>query len=240
MVKWPFLIATLALAGAGHAQELPTVERATTLAALFPAEEAKALAATIAPDTPLRYRVRLPHDAAASGVLVFVKPIDSGELPENWAAELDRRNLIWIAADDYGNEHPRAQRILAAMAGLKLMESTENIDKKRVYVGGMSGGGRIASQIITRFPRRFTGALYIVGADFWTPAEEPLKPRIAANRYVFITGSRDFNRRDMRRVHEKYQAAGVTQVLFMDLPGFAHEYPNAEQLRAGLDFLDAR
>jgi hypothetical protein len=51
------------------------------------------------------------------------------------------------------------------------------------------------------------------GADFWTEAEEPLRPRITANRYVFITGTRDFNHRDMRRVFSKYQAAGVTQAL---------------------------
>lgn len=239
-MRWPFAIALLALGNAANAQDSATVPRTTTLAALFPAEEAKALATTLAPDKPLRYRLRMPQNASPSGVLVFVKPVDSGELPENWAAELDRHNLIWIAADDFGNEHPRAQRILAAIAGLKFIESTATIDAKRVYVGGMSGGGRIASQIITRFPRRFSGALYIVGADFWTSAEEPLKPRIAANRYVFVTGSRDFNRRDMRKVFSKYQAAGVTQSVLMDLPGYGHEYPNPDQLRQAIDFLDAR
>jgi len=240
MVRWACVIALLCLSNAAHAQEPATVERTTTLAALFPAEEAKSLAATLDPDKPLRFRTRLPTNAAPSGVLVFVKPIDSGELPDNWAAVLDRQNLIWIAADDFGNEHPRAQRILAAIAGLKLIESTTTIDAKRVYVAGMSGGGRIASQIITRFPRRFTGAMYIVGADFWTEAEEPMRPRIAANRYVFVTGNRDFNHRDMRRVFSKYQAAGVAQVLFMDLPAFGHEYPNAEQLEQAIDFLDSR
>jgi predicted esterase len=234
------MVALLALGTAGHARDPATVLRTTTLGALFPAEEARSLAATLDPGKPLRYRVRIPQNSSSPGVLVFVKPIDSGDLPENWAAELDRQSLIWIAAEDFGNEHPRAQRILAAMAGLKLIESTETIDLKRVYVGGMSGGGRIASQTITRFPRHFRGALYIVGADFWTQAEERLQPRIAANRYVFVTGSRDFNHRDMRRVVEKYQAAGVHQVLLMDLPGFGHEYPNAEQLGQAIDFLDAR
>jgi predicted esterase len=240
MVKWPWIVALLAASSHCIAQDAQTVERTTTLDALFPADEAKALSATLDSSKPLRYRIRMPQNAAPNGVLVFVKPIDSGELPEGWAAQLDRHNLVWIAAEDFGNEHPRAQRILAAIAGLKLIEGTQAIDTKRVYIGGMSGGGRIASQIITRFPRRFGGALYIVGADFWTSAEEPLKRGIAANRYVFVTGSRDFNHRDMRRVYEKYQAAGVAQVLLMDLPAFGHEYPNAEQLGVGLDFLDAR
>lgn len=231
-------MASLLLCGAVNAQD--SVERTTTLSALFPADEAKALAKTIPADRPLHFRVRVPRNAALSGVLVFVKPVDSGELPGQWTAELDRHNLIWVAADDFGNEHPRAQRVLAAIAGLRLIESSQAIDSRRVYIGGMSGGGRIASQTITRFPARFSGALYIVGADFWTSAEKPLQPRIAANRYVFVTGSRDFNQRDMRRVFSKYQAAGVTHTLLMDLPGFGHEYPDAEQLGQAIDFLDAR
>ena len=240
MVIWAFAIALLVLCNASFAQGSPTSARTTTLAALFPADEARALAATLPPDKPLRYRVRIPQNAALSGVLVFVKPIDSGELPDNWASQLDRQNLIWIAAEDFGNDRPRAQRILAAIAGLKLIESSQAVDTRRVYIGGMSGGGRIASQAITRFPQRFNGALYIVGADFWTSAEEPLKPRIAANRYVFFTGSRDFNQRDMRRVFSKYKRAGVQQALLLDLPGLGHEYPNAEQLGQAIDFLDAR
>jgi predicted esterase len=229
----------LAFCGGVHAQE-STREQVTTIAALFPADEAKTLAKTLPIDQALHFRVRIPQNAVQSGVLVFVKPTDDGELPGGWSAALDRRNLIWIAAEGFGNEHPRAQRVLAAMAAVKLAERLRAIDTKRIYVAGMSGGGRVASTLITRFPRLFTGALYIVGADFWTPAEESLLPGIVARRYVFVTGSRDFNRREMRRVFGKYQAAGASQSLLMDLPRFGHEYPNAEQLETALSWLDDR
>jgi predicted esterase len=237
-LKLCLAIAALALSASAGAQD--TVERTTTIAALFPAAELPGLTTTLAVDRALSFRVRIPQNAALSGVLVFVKPTNSGDLPPDWAAVLDRRNLIWIAANDFGNEQPRAQRVLVAMAAVKLIESTTTVDTRRVYIAGMSGGGRIASTIITRFPRRFTGALYIVGADPWTSAEQPLLPRIAANRYVFVTGSRDFNRSEMKRLFSKYQAAGVTRSLLMDLPGFAHEYPNADQLAQAIEFLDAR
>ena len=235
------MIALLALGSVAHAQNSPTVSRTTTLSALFPTDKAKSLADTLPPDKPLHYRVRIPQGGSPSGVLVFVKTGDSGELPGgNWAAELDRQNLIWIAAENYGNNRPSAKRVLAALAGLKLIESTETIDSKRLYIGGISGGGRIASQIITRFPQTFSGALYIVGADDWTAREEPFLARIAENRYVFITGSYDFNRHDMQRMFSKYKGAGITQSLLMDLPRFGHEYPDAEQLGIAIDFLDAR
>lgn len=238
MVRGWLTVAALVMGAQAAAQD--TVERTTTIAALFPAEELAGLAKTLAVDRALSFRVRIPQNAALSGVLVFVKPSNSGELPPDWAPVLDRRNLIWIAANDSGNERPRAQRVLMAIAALKLMESTTAIDTHRVYIAGMSGGGRIASTIITRFPGRFTGGLYIAGADFWTRNEEPLRPRIAANRYVFITGSRDFNQGDMRRVYSKYLQAGIRQSLLMDLPGFAHEYPKADQLAQAIEFLDAR
>jgi pimeloyl-ACP methyl ester carboxylesterase len=239
VVKRWLAISMLALGAPAGAQDT-TVERTTTIAALFPADEAQALSKTLAADKPLRFRVRVPQNTGSSGVLVFVKPTNNGELPANWAAVLDQKNLIWIAADDFGNELPRAQRVLAAMTALRLIESTQSIDSHRVYVGGMSGGGRVASAIITRFPQRFRGALYIVGADPWTSAEQSLLPRIAANRYVFVTGPGDFNQREMKRLFARYQAAGVTHALLMDLPAFGHEYPNAEQFGKAVDFLDAR
>ena len=241
MVRRSFLIALLALGSFCQAQDSPTLARTTTLTALFPPDKAKSLADTLPPDKPLRYRVRIPQAESPSGVLVFVKSGESGELPRgDWAAQLDAQNLIWIAADDFGNQHPRSQRILAAIAGLKLMESTEKIDSKRFYIGGISGGGGIASQIMTRFPQYFSGALFIVGAEDWTAAEEPLLPRIAANRYVFITGSADFNQLHMQRMYKKYRGAGITQALLMDLRHFGHQFPNAEQLGQAIDFLDVR
>lgn len=234
------MIALLALGNVAHAQKSPTVARTTTLSALFPADKAKSLAATLSPDKPLRYRVRIPQSGGLSGVLVFVRPDESGETPRTWAAELDRQNLIWIAAEDFGNDRPSAQRVLAALAGLALIESTEAVDVKRLYIGGVSGGGRIASQVIMRFPQHFNGALYIVGADFWASTEEPSKSRFIENRYVFITGDRDFNRRDMRHVFQRYQRAGAVHALLMELPGLGHEYPNTKQLGQAIDFLDAR
>jgi predicted esterase len=240
MLTRTFLLAMLTLAGVSQAENSPTIARTTTLTALFPPDRAKSLATTLSPDKPLRYRVRIPPGGNPNGVLVFVKSGESGEIPRDWAAQLDAQNLIWIAADDFGNEHPRSQRILVAIAALKFMESTETIDAKRLYIGGISGGGRIASQIMTQFPQYFRGALFIVGADLWTAAEKPLLPQMIANRYVFVTGSADFNQLSMQRMYTNYRQAGIRDAMLMDLPHFGHQFPNAEQLGRAIDFLDAR
>jgi poly(3-hydroxybutyrate) depolymerase len=153
---------------------------------------------------------------------------------------LQQRNLSWIAAEDFGNEKPTAQRVIAAVMALRLIRQMSSLDASRTYIGGMSGGGRVASQVATRFPQMFAGALYVVGADFWLPKDARLRQRAAANRYVFVTGERDFNRSDMKRIFSRYQAHGLRTSLLMDLPDFAHEYPDATQLAQAVDFLDAR
>ena len=117
--------------------------------------------------------------------------------------------------------------------------STFGVRGVRLYIGGMSGGGRIASMAITKFPQLFDGALYIVGADDFGKAEPARLAAIAANRYVFLTGEKDFNRREMTHVHERYRKAGVSQTLLLDLPRFAHQYPDATDFESALVFLDS-
>lgn len=227
------------LAGIARAGDDETIEQRVTPAELFPAAQAKALAYTLDPDHQITYRVRLPPGAAPHGVLVFVSPRDDADLREGWAEVLDKRNLVWIAAQGYGNDKPRAQRVLVALMALKQLQRALPLDRARLYVGGMSGGGRIASQALARFPGFFSGALCIVGADYVTP-ESQLVPELATKRVVFVTGDGDFNRREIRAVYSRFLDAGVTHAHLMDLQDFDHQYPDADQLDAALELLDSR
>ena len=234
------LIALGAFAAAAHAGEsLATTERSATLTSLFAPEDVVGLSKTLPADKPVKFRVWLSESKNA-GVLVFVSPTDSGEPPPGWLPLLQQKQLSWIAADGFGNQKLSAQRILAAMMALELLRQAVPMDLARAYIGGMSGGGRVASMTATRFPQKFSGALYIVGANFWMPGDARLKQRAAANRYVFITGERDFNRSEMKRVFSRYQSSGLTASLLMDLPAYGHVYPDNVQLGQAIDFLDAR
>ena len=211
-----------------------------TPAALFPGEEAAALAKTLPADHAVHFRVRAPENPGASGVLVFVSPRDSGEPPAQWLSVLEQKRLLWIAADGFGNERPTAGRMLAAVMALKLVQQKYDVDARRAYVAGMSGGGRVASKVITHFPQLFAGAFCIVGADFWMPTDTKLAALVASRRYVFLTGTEDFNRHELQAVQKRYLGAGVSQVLLIDAPGFGHELASPEQLARAIDFLDAR
>lgn len=225
--------------GVARADDAQTVEQVVTAAELFPPAQAASLAYTIDPDRRVTFHVRVPSGAAPHGVLVFVSPRDDAAPREGWAEVFERRNLVWIAAEDFGNDKRTSQRVLVALMALKHLQRTLTLDRDRLYIGGMSGGGRVASQALARFPGFFSGALCIVGADYVTP-ESALVQELATKRVVFMTGDGDFNRREMRRVYSRFLDVGVAQSHLMDLDYFDHQYPDAEQLDAALGLLDRR
>jgi predicted esterase len=216
-----------------------TFERGSSLRTLFPADQLDTLSGVIPLDREIRWTLHVPHEAGAMGVIVFVSPNSSATPPSSWVRILDEHKLIWVAAQKSGNSVPVRQRILAAVMGLTYVQQHYPVDASRVYVAGMSGGGRVASIAITEFPQLFTGALYIVGVNFWDEHASARLDQIQRKRYVFLTGDRDFNRTETRQVYKRYIDAGATQSLLLDLPHFGHQYPNAEQLETAIKFLDA-
>ena len=234
----PLIAASLAF-GAARAADSATLEQTVTIAGLFSAEQAKAFAPTMRADRKVTFRTRVPPGPGPHGVLVFVHPGNSALPMPGWVEVLDRRNLAYIAAEGFGNDQPGNQRALAALLGLTHLSRTQQIDAARRYIGGMSGGGKMATQVLTRFPSFFDGALCIVGAEFVAP-RGGLAPELAGKRVVFMTGDRDFNHFDVLAVYRRFRAAGIAGAHLMDIPGFGHQYPDARQLDKALELLDAQ
>jgi len=230
------LLASWAFAALATATESPTTEHVVTLAGLFPPNQVAALAKTLPADREVTFRVRAPSGAAAIGVLVYISPTDSGELPESWTRVLDEKQLLWIAADDYGNSKLAAERTLVALMAVKLSERLRPPESQRTWVAGFSGGGRVASRCISLFAPYFDGALFLGGADF-VKAPEPAATLMKSRRMVFLTGRYDFNRREMKSVSAKYRDAGVSGLLLIDDSALGHQLPTPDLLARALEFL---
>lgn len=233
------LLLLIPVASLADGQSLERVTlRSASLSSLFPGQQAEALGSALPVEQQVHWRIYAPDKPEPAGVLVFLSPDASGMPKQDWIEVLDQKNLIWVAAEDFGNKVPTAQRILAAIMGLTEVRRNFKVDNQRIYLAGVSGGGRAASTLITQFPRLFNGAVYMVGVDFWAPEQESQLEHIKRNRYVFLTGHKDFNRREIKAVYKKYRKAGVEQVLLMNMPGFGHDYPNSAQLIEALNYLD--
>jgi len=98
----------------------------------------------------------------------------------------------------------------------------------------------VASILASQYPEVFTGAIYICGVNFWKKDQTPKVERILQNRFVFLTGSRDFNLDETRRIYRRYIKAGAQQSKLMVIPGLSHEHPDGTALTEALRFLSGQ
>lgn len=218
-----FLVGTLVW-GASPSSKTPGLEHDVVFSEYSPLAHNEALAQRLL--TPLT-SARLIHKAAQSGakvrdypldlklekyvlfvpakpppkgyaLLVFVEPWEFAGVPRAWIPALQRHGVIFVTAEHSGNtESVYERRIpLALIAAYNVMEQYP-VDASRVYVGGMSGGARIAERMALAYPELFRAALLHSSSDPIGTAEVPLPaPDLfhqfqEFTRLVYITGQYD-------------------------------------------------
>jgi pimeloyl-ACP methyl ester carboxylesterase len=150
------------------------------------------------------FALYVPTSAApASGyaLLVFVPPWQDTRIPVEWIPALDRNHVIFATAAGSGNDADVLDRRdpLALLAAYNIMQRY-HVDPARVYVGGFSGGSRVALRLALAYPDLFRGALLDAGSDPIGTTELPLPPEDLLHRFqqssriVFLTGSDDLVR----------------------------------------------
>lgn len=246
MKQFCILLFSITLSGVLHAQQtgIRTGEytASTTVLELVGEELARTFGEKVPVDAPVAWEVYVPaayDPATPAGILVFINSRNSGKIEEHWKPVMDRSNLIWIGANNSGNDIAVPQRIAYAILAPKLIMNSHAIDAQRIYVSGFSGGGRVASMVATEYGRLFRGAIYNSGANFWSEAAPDRLEQMKHNRYVFIAGEDDFNLEDSREVHDAYLKSGITRSRMMVVPGMGHERPPAAELEGAIEYLDA-
>ena len=217
-------------------------EITSTLAELYGAERAEVYRDILKPDAKISWQVYRPSHAGGEppGLLVYVSPTRTGTMDGRWTKVLDEYNLVYVAANRSGNRVPVTRRMVLATSSIMAVRQQFEIDESRIYVSGFSGGGRVASFLSRQYPSVFSGAIFICGVDFWN--EDVIKDmdQVLANRYVFVSGSRDFNLNETRIVYNKYLNAGAGNSLLEIEGGMAHQLPSAKTLQAALEFLEGQ
>jgi len=212
----------------------------SSLAQLYGDELAERYRDILDPAAKINWQVYRPahRDDKPPGVLVYVSPTRSGDMDGRWSKVLDKHNIAYIAADHSGNRIPVTRRMVLATSAIMAVKQQFEIDEERIYISGFSGGGRVASFLSTQYPTVFSGAIFICGVNFWK--EDLIKDlnRVLNNRYVFVTGTRDFNLNETRIVHRKYLKAGAENSLLEIENGMGHALPNANTLATAIEFLD--
>jgi hypothetical protein len=204
-----------------------------------------------------KFRVWVPKAYAHDrewGLFVWVDAGDRPRIPADWETVLSEHKLLAIAAYRSGNPRHTASRMQLAVDAAFNMRRRFNITPRRVYISGVSGGGRVASMVGVAYADVFAGTFPIVGANFYKtipgpggrrypPSFAPVGTILAdakkRNRFVLLTGSKDFNRESTKNVYRRgFKAEGFRHVLYLEVPDMGHALPSGEWFAKGLDFLD--
>ncbi len=178
--------------------------------------------------------------SAPAGLMVYISPSQKGWIPRKWQSVIDSENLIWISANASGNDEIVAKRMLYAVLAPQIAASRYELDPDRVYLSGFSGGGKVSGMVAINFANIFRGAIYICGAEHWLDDPPKLISQVERNRYVFLTGSEDFNRDLTYRIYFKYQAAGLQNVELINVPRMGHKNPETRYFLKAIKYLDQR
>lgn len=225
------------------AERVGEFELGSTVSALLSGPSLESFARLFPADQPLEWSVYVPasYDSALpAGLLVYISPSDSGGIPEEWKPIMERRNLIWIGAHRSGNTVSTSLRIAYALLAPVAMEKRYTLDAERVYLSGLSGGGRVSSIVAPDYAHIFKGAIYNCGADSWSGERPERHEEMKANHYVFITGTRDFNLRSTKNAYRAYEKAGIANIKLMVIPRMAHRNPRAPDYERAIEYLDSR
>ena len=182
---------------------------------------------------PDRYRPDIP-----AGLMVYISPSNSGEIPQHWKAVMGDRNVIWVAARKSGNKIAVARRAVYAIAAPTLIGKDYKIDRDRIYLSGLSGGGRVASRVATDFAQLFKGAIFNCGVDFWEAVPVHMD-RVKQNRYVFVTGTKDHARQRTVKVYEQYVNSGIENSKLMIVEDMEHRNPDSKEFEEAIQYLDS-
>jgi len=202
------------------------------------------------------FRVRLPKNYnpdTPAGVLVWISPNEAGRIPEIFEPICDELGFIAIGVDLNGNTREITDRLQNHLDSIETLAQHAFIDRDRVYLTGMSGGGRCSGILQLAFPEHFAGAVPIVGLDtyhnaptgngaqYWPkrlgkPTGSTMK-LVKERRIRSITGSADFNEPEMTLRTKLLSGDGIEAKVDV-IEGMGHSMPNALQFSTALRWVD--
>lgn len=188
-----------------------------------------------------------------AGLLVWIHAIDSPQPPLNVIAPAcDELGLVIASIANAGNSRDVVNRLQLVLDAVATVSERVPIDPSRVYLTGISGGGRCSSILWSAFPDVFTGAVPIVGLDSyqaaptgtgqaWAPAfVQPGGSRFALlrkHRLAAISGEADQNFTEMSVRIDGLLRDGL-DVRLVHQPGMGHEMCAQESFAEALHWVD--
>ena len=172
-------------------------------------------------------------------VVLFVSPGNRGTGFSRWQQVCRREQIIFASPHAAGNNTPMPRRIRIVMDVLDDLRRRYNVDPDRTYIGGFSGGGRVACSIAFALPEYFGGVLPVcAGGEL--RQESALRRRVIDRLSVAqLTGEADFNRGECERLHQTELSGVGVRCRTWVAPKTGHTIPNADTFAEAFEWLEA-
>ncbi|MGD9162214.1 MAG: hypothetical protein PVG39_27640 [Desulfobacteraceae bacterium] len=146
------------------------------------------------------------------------------------------------------------------LRAIDIVKEKYEVNEKRIYVCGDSGGGRISSMVAPLYPEIIKGAIYSIGCDFWDtvksqgnyyyPGFLTRNPnikvdflninKIKKNSFVFLTGDFDGNMEQTKANYKAYLQNGIKNCAYIQVKDMGHSYPPFEYWLVAFAYLDGK
>jgi len=110
-----------------------------------------------------------PSPMDPDGLLVWIPAAPSGAMPPELGPALEKCHVRYAGLNNAGNERPVAVRMNLALDAVHAVCQRMPVRPDRIWVGGISGGGKTASRMALLYPEVFRGGLFVVGASYFPP-----------------------------------------------------------------------
>ena len=174
----------------------------------------------------------------AAGLVLFISPSDRGTGLAAFRAACDELGLVFASPHKAGNNVDTRQRVRIVLDVLDDVRRQLRVDPDRTYIGGFSGGGRIACAVGFSLPVYFGGVIPICAAGDLRE-ESWLRQRVIDRLSVaHLTGETDFNRGEIERFRGAMLASVGVRTKTWVAPQTGHAIPAAPLVGEALRWLE--
>ncbi len=197
-----------------------------------------------------KFAVYVPAHEPPQGyaLLVFVPPWEEAAVPKSWIPILDSHGMIFVSAANSGNSaRVLDRRQPLALLALQNVIQRYPVDGQRIYIGGFSGGSRVALRLALAYPDVFRGALLEAGSDPIGDMTSPLPSAELFRRFqestqlVYLTNKNDSQHISMDLNSRKSMHDWcVSNLHTVSTPWAGHDLADPFSFGHALDALDQR
>jgi hypothetical protein len=236
------LLIALHATAAVHGQEAITgMFRMThTVGEILGDQVAQALNETIPADAQLQWQVYVPYDydpERPPGVFIYLDPNRYGGIPDPLVAVMNEHNLIWVGPRTSDRRQNDDQKVWHAILGLRAVEGEYAINLDRIYIASSRDTTPTAFRAYL-FANEISGAVYFRGSAMWLSIDDDQLEQLRRKRHVFITGTNDKAKNQVRQHYEDFRKAGIENVKLIFDTRRIEETPEPRHIDEAIRFLD--